>query len=126
MANDHDGFAFVLMNDTVEGSRGSQHKLYPGLGARQRLQKGLLIKWDSIKPSSEFLHTDLLQILGLARAPFLYLVIKYDRQTEGGSNNLGRLLCAQHGTCNQHIGRDFACSGQAVTQTFGLLDAKWR
>ena len=79
MANDHNGLAFVLMDDTVKSSRGSQHKLYPGLGARQRLNKGPLIKGDSIIPFSELLYTDLLQIPGLTGAPFLHLVIKYDR-----------------------------------------------
>ena len=78
MANNHDSLAFVLMGDTVEGSRSSQHKLYPGLGARQRLDKGFLVKWDGMISFIVLLYADRLQVLGHTIAPFLYLVIKYD------------------------------------------------
>ena len=75
MADDDNGFAFMLVSYTIKSRPCSQYEFYPGLGTWRYTEKGFLLKCDGAELCSKFPFA---HIQSFARAFFLHFIIKDD------------------------------------------------
>src|SRR6266568_2811246 len=77
VADDHDGFSFVLTDNTLKSSAHPYHKLRPTLAARSYRTEGVPLEIEVLIFCPELIHV---HALGLADAPLLHPIIEHNRQ----------------------------------------------
>src|ERR1700694_4875192 len=119
MTDNHNVFAIVLMNNTVQGRGCSDNELHPVLAAIHPLEEWAFFGWH-IAPESDKL------LLGqgtILVAPLFHILFKNDGQTQRGCDNLGSMARPLHRAGNQHVNFNIHTCRQSISQSLSLLYA---